>query len=86
MARRRKNVIGGLLGRLAVAVGLAAVVSNLEKEAKEEGKDITDVAVEKVNTFVDNVKSGELQKNVLEKADKIINSTKETVNSAVESV
>ena len=82
MARRRKR----LLGRLAVAVGLAAVVSNLEKEAKEEGKDITDVAVDKVNTFVDSVKSGELQKNVLEKADKLINSTKESVNNAVETV
>lgn len=86
MARRKRRVIGGLLGRLAVAVGLAAVVSNLEKEAKEEGKDITDVAAEKVNTFVDSVKSGELQKNVLEKADKVINGTKETINSAVESV
>lgn len=85
MARRRKG-LGGLLGKLAVAVGLAAVVSNLEKEAKEEGRDITDVAAEKVNNFVDSVKSGDLQKNVLEKADKVINGTKDTINSAVESV
>ena len=49
MARRKRRGLGGLLGKLAVAVGLAAVVSNLEKEAKEEGRDITDVAADKVN-------------------------------------
>ena len=51
MARRRKRVLGRLLGRLAVAVGLAAVVSNLEKEAKEEGKD----------SFLNKVKHGKNQ-------------------------
>ncbi|MBQ5412686.1 MAG: hypothetical protein IIU19_04810 [Oscillospiraceae bacterium] len=86
MARRKKRGLGGLLGKLAVAVGLAAVVSNLEKEAKEEGRDITDVAADKVNNFVNNVKSGELQKNVLEKADKLVNGAKETINNTVESV
>jgi Glu-tRNA(Gln) amidotransferase subunit E-like FAD-binding protein len=85
MAKRRKG-LGGLIGKLAVAVGLAAVVSNLEKQAKEEGKDITDVAADKVNSLVDSVKSGELQKNVLEKADKVINGTKESLDKAVESV
>ena len=86
MARRKRRGLGGLLGKLAVAVGLAAVVSNLEKEAKEEGRDITDVAADKVNNFVNNVKSGELQKNVLEKADKLVNGAKETINNTVESV
>ena len=86
MARKRRRGLGGLIGKLAVAVGLAAVVSNLEKEAKEEGRDITDVAADKVNNFVDSVKSGELQKNVLEKADKVINGTKESINKTVESV
>ena len=83
MARKRRRGLGGLIGKLAVAVGLAAVVSNLEKEAKEEGRDITDVAADKVNNFVDSVKSGELQKNVLEKADKVINGTKESINKTV---
>jgi len=83
---RRKRGLGGLLGKLAVAAGVAAVVSNLEKTAKEEGKDITTVAGEKVSSFVDNVKSGELQKNVLDKADKVINGTKEKVSDTVESV
>ena len=86
MARRKRRGLGGLLGKLAVAVGLAAVVSNLEKEAKEEGRDITDVAADKVNNFVNDVKSGELQKNVLEKADKLVNGAKETINNTVESV
>ena len=86
MARRKKRGLGGLLGKLAVAVGLAAVVSNLVKEAKEEGRDITDVAADKVNNFVNNVKSGELQKNVLEKADKLVNGAKETIINTVESV
>lgn len=86
MARRKRRGLGGLLGKLAVAVGLAAVVSNLEKEAKAEGRDITDVAADKVNNFVNDVKSGELQKNVLEKADKLVNGAKETINNTVESV
>ena len=86
MARRKRRGLGGLLGKLAVAVGLATVVSKLEKEAKEEGKDITDVAVEKVNNIVESVKSGELQKNVLDTADKIINGAKEKVNDTVDSV
>ena len=86
MARRKRRGLGGLLGKLAVAVGLAAVVSNLEKEAKEEGRDITDVAADKVNNFVNDVKSGEFQKNVLEKADNLVNGAKETINNTVESV
>lgn len=86
MARRKRRGLGGLLGKLAVAVGLAAVVSNLEKEAKAEGRDITDVAADKVNNFVNDVKSGELQKSVLEKADRLVNGAKDTINNTVESV
>ncbi len=81
-----RNGLFGLIGKLAVAVGLATVVSNLEKKAKEEGRDITDVAADKVTTLVDSVKSGELQKDVLDKADRFINGAKETIDNTVESV
>ena len=43
MARRKGGFLGKLFGAAAVA-GAAAAVSKLEKQAKEEGKDILDVA------------------------------------------
>ena len=51
MARRRGSFLGKLLGIAAVA-GAAATVSKLEKQAKEEEKDILDVAKEKYDGFV----------------------------------
>ena len=53
------GLLNGLLGAAAVA-GAATVISKLEKEAKEEGKDILDVAKEKVGDIIEDAKSGEL--------------------------
>ena len=57
MKRRKGSFLGKLFGAAAVA-GAAAAISKLEKQAKEEGKDILDVAKEKADGFVEDVKSG----------------------------
>ena len=54
-----KNNPGKALGAAAVTAGLAAIVAKLEEQAKAEGRDILDVAKEKIEGIVDDVKSGE---------------------------
>lgn len=64
---------GGLLRKLfgaAAVAGAATVVSKLEKQAKEEGRDILDVAKDKVDNFVADVKSGEAAKKAKDFANK----------------
>ena len=65
MAKRKSGFLGKLFGAAAIA-GAAAAVSKLEKQAKEEGKDILDVAKEKLNETVESVKSGEAKEKVTE--------------------
>ena len=72
MARRRGSFLGKLLGIAAVA-GAAAAVSKLEKQAKEEEKDILDVAKEKYDGFMEEVKSGEALQKAKDFAEKTVN-------------
>lgn len=70
------SLLGGLLGAAAVA-GAAKVISDLEKEAKQEGKDILDVAKEKVDDIVEDAKSGELEQNIKEKVGDLVKDVKD---------
>jgi len=81
MAKRRSGFLGKLFGAAALA-GAAAVVSKMEKQAKEEGKDILDVAKEKVDGFVEDVKSGE----ALEKAKTLANKAQDFAEKTVNEV
>lgn len=81
MAKRRSGFLAKLFGAAAVA-GAAAAVSSLEKQAKEEGKDILDVAKEKVDGFVEDVKSGE----ALEKAKNFANKAQDFAEKTVNDV
>ena len=76
MAKKRGSFLGKLFGAAAVA-GAAKVVSDLEKQAKEEGKDILDVAKEKADSVVESVKSGE----AFEKAQNFAEKTVNEINS-----
>ena len=85
---------GGVLGA-AVAAGAVALISKYEKEAKEQGKDINDVAKDKFADLVDNVKSGEFVEGLKESAAKLVESVKsgdivddakDAFNNAVDSV
>ena len=74
---------GGLLRKLfgaAAVAGAATVVSKLEKQAKEEGRDILDVAKDKVDNFVADVKSGEAN------SGEFTENLKEKINETVDSV
>lgn len=74
------SLLGGILGAAAVA-GAAKVISDLEKQAKEEGVDILDVAKQKAEDIVEDVKSGELAKNVGGKIGDTINDVIDDVKS-----
>ena len=78
MAKKR-SFLGKLFGAAAVA-GAAVAVSKLEKQAKEEGKDILDVAKEKVDGFVGEVKSGEALEKAKDFANKAQDFAEKTVN------
>ena len=45
---KKKNVLGRLLGAAALA-GAATAISKMDKQAKEEGRELKDVAKEKAN-------------------------------------
>lgn len=79
MAKKRGSFLGKLFGA-AVVAGAAATVSKLEKQAKEEGKDILDVAKEKVDSFVEDVKSGEALEKAKDFANKAQDFAEKTVN------
>ena len=94
MARRRGSFLGKLLGIAALA-GAANAVSKLEKQAKEQDRDILDVAKEKYDDLVEDVKSGEALKKAKDFAEKTVNDVnsgefqenlKEKFNQTVESV
>lgn len=76
---KRGSFLGKLFGAAAVA-GAAVAVSKLEKQAKEEGKDILDVAKEKVDSLVEDVKSGEAVEKAKEFATKAQDFAEKTVN------
>lgn len=84
MARKRGSLLGFVGGVLATA-GIAKVVADLGKAAKETGKDIVDVAAEKASGIVESVKSGELQNTVVDFANKTVEEVKsgELVDKAV---
>ena len=73
------GLLNGLLGAAAVA-GAATVISKLEKEAKEEGKDILDVAKEKVGDIIEDAKSGELTNKVSDAIDKVTDKIEDVVH------
>ena len=79
---KRKSGLGGLLGAAAVAAGAAAVISKLDKEAKANDKDIIDVAKEKVEGLISDIKSGE----IVDKADQAIDKVTDFANKTVEDV
>lgn len=92
--RKSGGILSNLFGAAALA-GAAAAVSKLEKQAKEEGKDILEVDKEKVDKFVEDVKSGEAVNKVTDFAEKTVNTVtsedfvenvKEKVNETVEGV
>lgn len=74
MAKKKGSGFGKLLGAAAIA-SIAKIISDLNKKAKKDGKDILDVAKEKMDDIVEDAKSGEL-------ADK----AKEAVGKAGESI
>lgn len=94
MAKKRGSFLGKLFGAAAVA-GAAKVIVDLEKKAKEEGKDILDVAKEKADSVVESVKSGEAFEKAQNFAEKTVNeinsgefqeNLKNKINETVESV
>ena len=94
MARKRRSFLGRLFGLAAVA-GAAAAVSNLEKQAKEQGRDISEVAKEKYDNIIQEVKSGEALQKAKNFAEKTVNDVnsgefqenlKVKINQTVESV
>lgn len=80
MAKKKKG-FGGLLTVAALA-GVVAAIFKLEKEAKEKDTDILDVAKEKVDGFVNDVKTGEIQ----EKADAAVDKVADFATKTVEDV
>ena len=91
MAKKR----GGLLGLAVLAGGAAYIIHKLEKKAKEEGKDIGDVAKDSVNSAIEDVKSGKVLEDSKEfvnktvediKSGKIVEDAKETIENAYEDV
>ncbi len=77
--KRRGSFLGKLLGAAAVA-GAATAISKLEKQAKEEGKDILDVAKEKADGVVESIKSGEALEKAQDLAEKAQGFAEKTVN------
>lgn len=87
---------GGVLLGIAALFGTAAVIiSKLEKKAKQEGKDIGDVAKDSINNVVDSVKSGRAVENSKEyvnkkvediKSGKFVEDAKDAVTKAYEDV
>ena len=91
----KKSAAGAVIATAAAAAGVAAIISSLEKQAKQEGKNIVDVTKEKVEDFVDDVKSGELYQNISDAAKdfadsitsgEIIDKAKDTFDKTVENV
>jgi len=72
---KKGSFLGKLFGVAAVA-GAAQAISQLEKEAKEQGKDILDVAKDKLGNVVENVKSGEALEKVTDFAEKTVENVK----------
>ena len=79
MAKRKGSFLGKVIFAGAIA-GAAALISKLEQEAKEENKDILDVAKEKADNFVDDVNSGKAAEKVEELADKAVDLAGKTIN------
>ena len=78
---KKKSGLGGLLGAAALA-GAAAAISKLEKEAKENDKDILDVAKEKISGLVNDVKSGD----IVGKADEAVGKVADFATKTVDDV
>ena len=78
MARKRGG-LGGFL-KVAALAGAAAAIFKLEKEAKEKDTDILDVAKEKINNFVNDVKTGEIQDKADAAVDKVADFATKTVD------
>lgn len=81
MAKRRKNRLGILVGAAAIAGAVAAIVK-LEREAKERDADILDVAKEKIDSLIEDVKSGD----IANKADTAAKIVTDFANKTVEDV
>lgn len=76
MANKKGGFLGKLLGAAAIA-GTAAAISKLEKQAKEENKDILDVAKDRFDEIVKDTKSGE----IVDKASDAVMKTVDDIKS-----
>lgn len=80
MARRRHSFLN-LLGAAAL-VGAAVGIVKISKEAKEKEMDPVDLAKEKVNKLMEDIKSGEFANQVEEAKDKVTDFVDKTVEDA----
>ena len=79
MAKKKGSFLGKVFFGAAVAGG-AALLNKWEKQAKEENRDIKDVAKEKVDNLVDDVNSGKAAEKVEELADKAVDFAEKTID------
>ena len=76
---KRNSFLGKVIFAGAVA-GAATLISKLEKQAKEEDRDIKDVAKEKYDELVEDVNSGKAAEKAEDLADKAVDFAEKTID------